>query len=233
VADSFAAIEQRVVQEQRLDWQRLASLLETDWEEAESLRLMMHAIPRYGTGGSRAEHLAQRVSEAFGGLVGDTPTPKGFRMLPGLFSHGTIVHWGQDLAATPNGRRAGAAVGHSANPDPGFLPGGGAPTAKSTAVALSQPHFGNTTPLQLDIDSSMARGLGGIDSVVALIQAHNELGGTMININVISKEQLLEAHENPELYPDLVVRVTGYSAYFRSLSKEYRQQVVDRILADT
>jgi formate C-acetyltransferase len=53
----------------------------------------------------------------------------------------------------------------------------------------------------------------------------------MVNINVISKRQILEAHEDPDRYPDLVVRVTGYSAYFRSLSKEYRQQVVDRILA--
>ena len=57
------------------------------------------------------------------------------------------------------------------------------------------------------------------------------LGGTLVNTNVISKEQLLEAHADPEAHPDLVVRVTGYSAYFRSLSKEYRQQVVDRMMA--
>jgi formate C-acetyltransferase len=39
------------------------------------------------------------------------------------------------------------------------------------------------------------------------------------------------AHENPDLFPDLVIRVTGYSAFFKSLSRDYRQQVVDRILA--
>ena len=41
----------------------------------------------------------------------------------------------------------------------------------------------------------------------------------------------MQAHENPDLFPDLVVRVTGYSAYFKSLSPEYRQQVVDRFLS--
>ena len=233
VADSFAAIEQRVVNEGRLTWQALADLLEHDWEGAEDMRLMMKAIARFGTGGTRADYWAQRIGETYSDMVRGTPTPKGFRILPGLFSHGTVFAFGARLGATPNGRRVGEPIAHSANPDPGFLPGGGgAPTAKSTAVAAVQPRWGNTTPLQLDLDSSLAKSLGGIDSVIALIKAHNELGGTMINLNVISREQLLEAHADPESHPDLVVRVTGYSAYFRSLSKEYRQQVVDRMLAD-
>ena len=73
--------------------------------------------------------------------------------------------------------------------------------------------------------------MGGIESIKAYIRAHNKMGGTLININVISKEKILEAHKDPLKYPDLVVRVTGYSAFFRSLSKEYRQQVVDRWLS--
>lgn len=51
-------------------------------------------------------------------------------------------------------------------------------------------------------------------------------------MNCVSKEKLMKAHENPQAYPDLVVRVTGYSAFFASLSKEYRQQIVDRFLAE-
>ena len=54
----------------------------------------------------------------------------------------------------------------------------------------------------------------------------------MININVISREQILAAHANPDLYPDLVVRVSGYSAFFKSLSPELRQIVVDRMLTE-
>ena len=50
-------------------------------------------------------------------------------------------------------------------------------------------------------------------------------------MNCIKKEDILEAHEDPSTHPDLVVRVTGYSAFFASLSKDYRQQVVDRFLS--
>ncbi len=110
--------------------------------------------------------------------------------------------------------------------------GGSAPTAKSNAVATVQPKWGNTTPLQIDLDSKLARDIGGIGAVEALIKGHNELGGSLINMNVISKEQVLEAHADPSKYPDLIVRVTGYSAYFKTLSPEYRQQVVDRILVE-
>ena len=53
----------------------------------------------------------------------------------------------------------------------------------------------------------------------------------LININVISRDMILAAHANPDQFPDLVVRVTGFSAYFRSLSRDYRQIVVDRVLA--
>lgn len=234
VSDSLAAIEQRVVREKRLTWEELAHHLENDYADAEDVRLMLAAIPRYGSGGSLADAWAKRIADLFEELVRGTPTPDGFTILPGLFSHGGIAHYGRRLGATPNGRRAGAPIAHSADPDPGFMPdGGGAPTAKANAVARVQPRWGNTTPLQLDIEEDLSRQIGGIESVEALIRGHEEMGGTLINLNVISGEQILEAHADPSKYPDLVVRVTGYSAYFRSLSPEYRQQIVDRLLAAT
>jgi len=51
-------------------------------------------------------------------------------------------------------------------------------------------------------------------------------------MNIMDAEQVLEANEDPGKYPDLVVRVTGFSAYFASLSPEFRQLVVDRIIAN-
>ena len=66
--------------------------------------------------------------------------------------------------------------------------------------------------------------------MMELIRTHFELGGTLININVLDGEKLLAAHKNPDLYPDLVVRVTGFTAYFATLSPEFRQLVVDRFL---
>jgi pyruvate-formate lyase len=232
VADSFAAVEQRVVREKRLTWALLHHALATHYEAAEDIRLMLRNIPRYGSGGSRADWWAQRVADTFGELVRGTPTPDGYTVLPGLFSHGTVAELGRNVPATPNGRKGGMPISHSADPDPGFMPGGGAaPTAKSTAVATVQPKWGNTTPLQIDIDPGIL-GDDAVGAVEALIRAHNEMGGSIVNINLITKKQILEAHADPSLYPDLVVRVTGYSAFFRSLSPEYRQQVVDRVLAE-
>ena len=232
VADSFAAIEQRVVEEGRLTWQELAQHLDNDFAGAENERLMLNTIGRFGAGGSRGDAWAQKVAALYTDLVRGTPTARGLTIIPGLFSHGDIVGLGKNVAATPNGRRAGEMISHSADPDPGYMPGGGGtPTAKSNAVAMVQPGWGNTTPLQIDIDTGLARQMGGVEAVEALFKGHEELGGTLINVNVISKEQVLEAHEDPAKHPDLVVRVTGYSAYFRTLSPEYRQQVVNRILA--
>lgn len=232
VADSLAAVERRVFSESRISWQELLEALDADFDGFERVHSLLRGGPRYGAGGSRADEWAARVAALFTKLVRETPTPGGYTVLPGLFSHGVVRELGRNLGATPNGRRAGGPISHSADPDPGFMAGGAAPTAKAAAVALVQPGWGNTTPLQLDVDLGTARAAGGIEAVEALIRAHNQMGGTLVNLNVLSKEQLLAAHADPSLYPDLVVRVTGYSAYFRSLSPEYRQQVVDRILAE-
>ncbi|MFC1715718.1 pyruvate formate lyase family protein [Candidatus Poribacteria bacterium] len=232
VADSFTAIEQRVVNEKRLTWDELAQHLANDFADAENARLMLKNIPRFGTGGSRADWWAKRISDAYTHLVKDRSTPNGFNVIPGLFSHGIVAQLGRNVGATPNGRHAGAPISHSSNPDPGFMPGGGAaPTAKANAVAAVQPGWGNSAPLQIDFDRHLAKEYGGLEAIESLIKTHNAQGGTLININVISKEQILEAHADPEKYPDLVVRVTGYSAFFKTLSPEYRQQIVDRVLA--
>jgi formate C-acetyltransferase len=164
--------------------------------------------------------------------MGDEPTKNGHKVLPGIFSHGSVFMHGKHLPATPNGRYASDPISHSADPDPGFLPGGGtAPTAKANAVAGVTCVSGNSTPLQIDIDSRLAQEMGGREIIKAYIRSFNDMGGTLMNINVVSKEKILEAHKDPDKYPDLVVRVTGYSAFFKSLSEEYRQQVVDRWIA--
>ncbi|MCL2057605.1 MAG: pyruvate-formate lyase [Oscillospiraceae bacterium] len=229
VANSLAAMEQRIVKEGALSWEGLQAALKANWEGFEDIRMSLKSVPQYGSGGSRADDYALLVSKLFTGLVRGTPTPGGFPVIPGLFSHGVVYAIGKNLPATPNGRFDGDPISHSADPDPGFMEGGtSAPTAKANAVARVQCGWGNTTPLQIDLDAGLAKEFGGIDIIKNFLMAHNNMGGTLVNINVVSKEKLLDAHENPDKYPDLVVRVTGYSAFFKSLSKEYRQQIVDR-----
>ena len=232
VADSFAALEQRIEQESRLSWQDLMSYLDSDWGglTGERMRLMMRNIHRYGRGGSRADDWALQISQVFTRLVKEKPTPDGHNLIPGLFSWANTIGMGKTLGATPNGRHAGTPISHGASPDPGFRPDG-APTAMAVAVASVQCGYGNASPMQIDMDPGLSKNEGGVNKIASLIRTHFELGGTQININVMDAEKVLEAHKDPSKYPDLIVRATGFSAYFCRLSEEFRQLIVNRIIA--
>ena len=233
VADSFAAVDQRVEREKKLSWVDLDRLLTTDWSgtEGERQRLMMRGVPRYGSGGSRADGFGVRIAQSFTATVKERPTPHGFNMIPGIFSWAATIAMGKDVGATPNGRHAKSPISHGPNPDPGFRKDA-APTALALAVASVQPGYGNTAPMQIELDPGLSKSPDDVDKVIALIRGHFELGGTQINMNILNKKAVLEAHKDPSTHPDLVVRVTGFSAYFASLSPEMRQIVVDRIIAE-
>ena len=233
VADSFAALEQRLEVEKRLTWQELLEYLKSDWgsSQGERMRLLMHNIARYGSGGSRADEYAKRIVQSFTLHVKEKPTPAGFNLIPGLFSWANTIPMGKEVGATPNGRHAGDPISHGANPDPGFRKDG-APTAMAVAIASVQPSYGNTAPMQIELDPGISRDQEGVDTICGLIKTHFQLGGTQINMNLLDADKILEANKDPSKYPDLVVRVTGFSAYFASLSPEFRQLVVNRIITE-
>jgi formate C-acetyltransferase len=207
--------------------------LDTNWagETGERMRLMMKSVPRYGSGGSKADEFGVNIARTFTQIVKEKPTPHGFNLIPGIFSWAATIAMGKDVDATPNGRFSKSPISHGPNPDPGFRKDA-APTALALAVASVQPGYGNTAPMQIELDPGLSKSNEDIEKVVALIRTHFELGGTQINMNILSKKAVLEAHKDPSSHPDLVVRVTGFSAYFASLSPEMRQIVVDRIIAE-
>lgn len=150
-------------------------------------------------------------------------------MIPGLFSWANTIMLGQQVGATPNGRYAGTPVSHGANPDPGFRKDA-ALTAMSDAIASVQPGLGNTAPFQLELNTTLVVHDDAVNNIISVIKTHFEQGGTLINANVISGQQILEAYQDPSKYPDLVVRVTGFTAYFATLSPEFRKLVAERII---
>lgn len=79
-------------------------------------------------------------------------------------------------------------------------------------------------------DPGMARGEEAVDKICDYILTLFDQDGTLLNINIINAQQILAANENPDLFPDLVVRVTGFTAYFCLLTPEFRKLAVDRIL---
>lgn len=231
VADSFGALQLRVEQEKVLTFDEVYKNLENNFEgvDGERTRLILNSSPKYCGGDTVSDRWAKRLTEVWVKTIKGQKMPEGRQLVPGWFSWARTIEYGTAVAATPNGRRAGEPISHGANPNPGFSKDG-APTAQSNGIAAVQCGYGNTAPLQIEFDPQITVEEGGVDRIINLIETHFKRGGTLININILDGDKLLAAHKNPDLYPDLVVRVTGFTAYFASLSPGFRQLVVDRFL---
>ena len=154
--------------------------------------------------------------------------PRHVNFIPGLFSWSNTILLGSLLKATPNGRRAGEPINHGANPNGGFR-ADGAVTAMCNSIAAVQPGYGNTAPVQLEVDPMIANDAEGIDKMCAMVRGIMNSGNTLLNINIIDAKRILEADKDPLKFPDLVVRVTGFTAFLAMLSPKFRKLVVDRV----
>ena len=228
VADSFGAIQTRIEEEKRLTWEQLYDALDSNFAD-ERIRLILNSAPKFCCGNTASDKWAAELTKSWVKNIRAQKMPNGRQLVPGWFSWARTIEYGSKVGATPNGRRRGEPISHGANPNPHFRQDG-APTAQSNGIASVQCGYGNTAPLQIEFDPHVAADEKGVDTVLALIEGHFKQGGTLININVLDGEKLMRANENPEEYPDLVVRVTGFTAYFASLSPQFRQLVVDRFL---
>ncbi len=231
VADSFSALQQRIEKEGRISWNEIEKQLQSNYagSEGEKVRLLMKSSERYGKEDSLGEIWALRINNLFTELViKESEQDKRERFIPGFFSWANTVGFGEHVGATPDGRLAHTPISHGANPSPGFV-ADGASLSLATAIAKIQPGYGNTAPMQWELDPGFAK-QENVDVIMAIIKTHCKMGGTLINVNIMDKEQVLQAHKDPSKYPDLVVRVTGFTAYFCMLSPQFRQLVVDRIL---
>ena len=228
VADSFAAIETRIETEKLVSWNELYQALDDNFAN-ERIRLILNSTPKYCSGSSLADDWAKKLTASWTNHVKAQAMPNGRQLVPGWFSWARTIEYGTAVGATPNGRRAGEPISHGANPNPHFRVDG-AVTAQSEGIAAVQCGYGNTAPLQLEFDPKLANDENAVEIITSLIETHLSKGGTLININVLDKQKVLEAHADPEMHPDLVVRVTGFTAYFACLSPKFRQLVVDRML---
>lgn len=228
-ADSFAALEQRIELEHKLSWEIVAESIASNFGNrgGEMVRNILKNSEHYGCEGSLGEKWALKIRDSF---VADVRSKSegNHVFIPGFFSWANTVSFGEHVQATPNGRLAGTPISHGANPVPGFVVDG-ASLSLASAIAKIQPGYGNTAPMQWELDPSFAKEKN-VEIIESIIKTHMDLGGTLINVNIMDKETLLKANENPSAYPELVVRVTGFTAYFCMLSPSFRQLVVDRLL---
>lgn len=234
-ADSFAACEQRIDREHRLTYRELTDHLNSNYEDegGEYIRQLMYHSQRYGGGNTLGDEWAVRISKLWTELVRDlvrqhSDNPKHVNFIPGFFSWSNTILLGSILKATPNGRKQGEPINHGANPNGGFRTDG-AVTSMCNSIAAIQPGYGNTAPVQLEVDPQIASDSEGVDKMCAMIMGIIKSGNTLLNINIIDAKKILEADRDPYKYPDLVVRVTGFTAFFAMLSPKFRALVVDRV----
>lgn len=230
-ANSFAALQQRVEDENTLTWDEVYASVQKNFEDENGayVQALLKNSGRFGQPGSLGNKWARTLTELFRDEVVALRSKEVSTFIPGMFSWSKTILFGSQVGATPDGRKAKEPINHGANPMPGDVRNG-AMTDMSEAIILAQCGMGNTSPFQMELDPGMVEMEDGVEKVMALLETHLKRGGTLINVNIVDAEKIRAAHANPELYPDLVVRVTGFTAYFITLTPEFRQLVVDRLM---
>ncbi|MBU1751858.1 MAG: formate C-acetyltransferase/glycerol dehydratase family glycyl radical enzyme, partial [Chloroflexi bacterium] len=228
-ADSLAAVKKLVYEDRSVSMTDLVPALVANWEGYEALRqTMLHKAPKYGNDDAYADDVAREISrfwttEAFQHVAPQT----GKRYRGGYLSWNYWVSYAPVTAATPDGRRRGQFLSN------GVCPVNGADALGPTAVIKSVGHVGletapNGASHTMSFSPSMLQNPENRHKLAALLRAYTRVGGTCLQINVVSPDTLRAAQRDPDAYRNLLVRVTGYNAYFCALGKEIQDEIIAR-----
>jgi pyruvate formate-lyase/glycerol dehydratase family glycyl radical enzyme len=235
VADSLAAIERLVFEQGELGLGELMRAVDVDFdparfENAPELHSQLRCrAPKYGQDGGLAERWARRVAGAFCEAVRRHENPRGGPYAPGFWTMTTHVGFGRRLGALPSGRRAGEPLSDGISPVNGSDSEG--PTASlSAALGVGAQATGNGLCLNEKLDPWYLRGAAGTRLMSDLTRGYFAAGGMQLQYNVVDGAVLLDAKRHPGRHRDLVVRISGYSAYFNDLTEEMKDDIIARTL---
>ena len=231
-ADSLAAIKYAKVKPIRGDIKDkegkvVASNVAIDFEiEGE--------YPQFGNNDPRVDDIACDLVERFMKKIQTHKTYRNATPTQSVLTITSNVVYGKKTGNTPDGRRAGAPFGPGANPMHGRDQKGAVASLTSVAklpFAYAKDGISYTfsiVPNALGKEyEAQKRNLAGLMDGYFHHEAEVE-GGQHLNVNVLNREMLLDAMENPEKYPQLTIRVSGYAVRFNSLTKEQQQDVITR-----
>lgn len=230
--DSLEAIRRLVFEERAMHLDELAAVLRDDWVGHEPLRQRIRTrFARYGQDKQDATCLAGELGRMWVGEVEDASRGMSrCRMWPGFYSHMVHAHYGRQIPATPDGRKEGESL--SENVGPSF----GTPRCSPTSIlrAMSALPFDHTPSgaATLTLPAPDAKGEDGLTLIVALVESYFHAGGLHLQFNVLDAGRLEEAMAMPEHHTDLIVRVTGFSAYFTRLTRNVQEDLVRRYQRD-
>ena len=218
--DSLLAVKKLVFEDDRVSMSDLQQAIRDNFEGHEKLRrLLIHKAPKYGNDDDQADRLARDVSTFWTKLASQKTSPStGRRYRAGYLSWNYWVAYAPKTAATPDGRKRGTYLSNGTCPVTGRDNLG--PTANARSVGkLGMQTAPNGDSHTITLSPSLVRDAEHIEKLAAFLKAYATEGGTALQVNVLDPATLRAALDNPAEYSNLLVRVTGYNAYFVTLGK--------------
>ena len=230
VCDSLAAIEKTVFVDKSLTLERLRDALMADFVGYEDVREALLAAPKYGNNDDFVDKYAVDFVDFFADEFAKYKTPDGGGIYLIMAANTSNISAGAKIGATPDGRRAGEPLSDAASPTYGRDTGG----ATTTVLSVTKPDYRKVacgTVINQKFSPSMFVD-GRRDKLLSLIRVYFSRGGQEMQINSTSPEILRDAMEHPENYGNLVVRVSGFSAYYVSLNRAVQEDILSRTQQD-
>ena len=226
--DSLEAIERLVFKEKVTTLDKIPGILRADFVGYSEIKKKVLSYPKYGNDinsvDSKLNDLVTLVSEYLRKRACNRP---GGKFQAGFYSveiHGVMGEW---TGASIDGRECGSALASSLSPSQGSEKNG--PTAVLNSInKINMDSFGNGMVLDMKFTPDFMNKKSHVEAVKNLVKVYFKRGGMEIQFNVVDRDTLLEAQRNPGKYYDLIVRVSGYSAYFVTLEKTLQDEIIRR-----
>ena len=232
VADSLHALDEVVFQQRRYTMTEVLHALETNFEGdgPQQIRAALLAVPKFGDDAApEATAWVNRVLRIYNDALASVPNcPRGGRYAAGYYALNVGTRYGKTTPALPSGRQAGVPLANSLIPHYGMKKADLLSSLNAVAGLDFAEHAENGTTATLSIDAAIFQNAEGVKNLAAIFRAFLAQGGMQLQPNVLDRQVLLDAYDHPEKYPDLLVRIAGYCAYFNELSDEMKQTIIHR-----
>lgn len=226
--DALTAVKKVIFEGREATMGQLLEALKANFEGYGDLHQKLLSAPKYGADDENADQMVKDVVDTYLDSLLTYPTPRGGNQGPSaLFSLSVSLPFGWVTGALPDGRKAGVPLADGISPIHGHDYKG--PTAVLKSASKIDHVRTSGTILNLKFHPSVLAGPAQISKFVDLASTYLvDLKGSQMQCNFVSAETLRHAQIHPEDYPDLIVRVTGYSARFTELCKEIQDDIIDR-----